>query len=93
MGNVIEIKGLKKTYPRFELNIDKLNIPGGLIIGLIGENGAGKTTLIKLLLNIIRKDAGNIKIFNKNLEESELDIKEDIGVVLDNSFFPETPYT
>ena len=89
MKNVIEIRSLEKKYENFDLKINKLNIPSGTIIGLIGENGAGKTTLIKLLLKIINKDSGNVKIFNKNLEEDELNIKEDIGVVLDNTFFPE----
>lgn len=89
MKYAIEIKKLKKKYTNFNLNIDNLNIPSGSIIGLIGENGAGKTTLIKLILNIINNDNGNVKIFNKYLNSSELQIKEDIGVVLDNSFFPE----
>ena len=89
MKNAIEIKNLKKSYSNFSLNIDDLKIPSGVVVGLIGENGAGKTTLIKLLLNVIHKESGKITIFNKNLEEHELDIKEDIGVVLDNTFFPE----
>ena len=89
MKNAIEIKDLKKSYPDFTLSIGELKIPSGEVIGLIGENGAGKTTLIKLLLKTINKDSGKIKIFNKNLEENELEIKEDIGVVLDNTFFPE----
>lgn len=85
----IEVKYLEKRYSDFSLKIDKLNIPSGVILGLIGENGAGKTTLIKSILNIIKSDKGKIKIFNKDLYEYELDIKEDIGVALDNSFFPE----
>ncbi len=85
----IEIKELEKKYPNFSLKINELNIPSGTVIGLIGENGAGKTTLIKSILNIIKKDDGKIKIFDKDLEEQELNIKEDIGVVLDNTFFPE----
>ena len=89
MKNVIEIKDLKKNYPDFSLTIDELKIPSGVVIGLIGEIGAGKTTFIKSILNIIKKDSGTIKIFNKDLEEQELDIKKDIGVVLDNSFIPE----
>lgn len=89
MKNVIEIKDLKKNYPDFSLSINELKIPSGIVIGLIGENGAGKTTFIKSILSIIKKDSGTIKIFNKNLEEQELDIKKDIGVVLDNSFLPE----
>ena len=89
MKNAIEIMNLEKKYPGFDLKVDELKIPSGVVIGLIGENGAGKTTLIKSILNIINKDKGKIKIFNKNLEKEELLIKEDIGVVLDNTFFPE----
>ena len=90
MKYAIEIKNLKKNYPDFSLKVDELKIPSGAVIGLIGENGAGKTTLIKSILNIIKKDDGKIKIFDKDLEEQELNIKEDIGVVLDNTFFPES---
>ena len=94
MKNAIEINALEKKYDNFKLGELNLEIPRGLIIGLIGENGAGKTTLIKSLLNIIKPSKGKIKIFNKNLEEMELDIKEDVGVVLDNMFFQEilTPH-
>ena len=87
MKNVIEIKKLSKKYSKFELGELSVNIPSGQIIGLIGENGAGKTTLIKSILNIIKINNGSIKIFGKDYSDDS--IKEDIGVVLDNSFFPE----
>ena len=89
MNNTIEIKGLKKRYDNFELGEINLNINSGYIIGLIGENGAGKTTLIKSILNIINFDKGSIRIFNKDNKKYDYLIKEDIGVVLDNIFFPE----
>ena len=90
MNNVIEIKKLKKRYDNnFELGEINLDIPTGYVIGLIGENGAGKTTLIKSILNIINTDTGKIKIFNKDSKEYDYLIKEDIGVVLDDMFFPE----
>lgn len=94
MKNAIEINALEKKYDNFKLGELNLEIPRGLIIGLIGENGAGKTTLIKSLLNIIKPSKGKIKIFNNDSEEMELDIKEDVGVVLDNMFFQEilTPH-
>lgn len=89
MKNIVEINNLVKKYNNsFELNIKKLDLKGGTIIGLIGENGAGKTTLLKSLLGIINKDCGEIKIFDKNDKEQE-EIKENIGLVLDNTFFPE----
>ncbi len=89
MSNAIEINDLKKAYSNFSLEIKDLKLPEGAIIGLIGENGAGKTTLIKSILNIIKKDNGTIKIFNKDYQKEEQTIKEDIGVVLDDMFFPE----
>ena len=90
MKKTIEIKKLKKTYDnKFTLGEISLSISSGTIVGLIGENGAGKTTLIKSILGIIKKDAGEIKIFEKDYKEYEPTIKEDIGVVLDNTFFPE----
>lgn len=90
MKNAIEIRNLVKNYgDKFTLGEINLDIPSGIIIGLIGENGAGKTTLIKSILNIIRSDKGNIKIFEKEVKKNESEIKENIGVVLDNMFFPE----
>ena len=80
----LEIKDLVKVYPNsFKLGSIDLEIESGTIVGLIGENGAGKTTLIKSILNILKIDNGNIKIFNKDYQKYEQDIKEDIGVVLD----------
>lgn len=90
MKNIIEIENLIKKYDNsFELNIKSLELKSGTIIGLIGENGAGKTTLIKSILGIINKDCGKIKIFGEESSKREEDIKENIGLVLDNIFFPE----
>ena len=90
MENIIEVKNLKKNYNhQFELGSINIPIPKGVIVGLIGENGAGKTTLIKSILNIINIDEGEIKIFGKDYQQQEKEIKEYIGVVLDNMFFPE----
>ncbi len=93
MTNAIEIKDLVKNYDsKFKLGEINLNIPSGMIIGLIGENGAGKTTLIKSILNILHPNNGSIKIFNKDSKKEENMIKEEVGVVLDDMFFPEILY-
>lgn len=90
MKNAIELKNVIKKYgDNFQLGELQLEIPSGVIVGLIGENGAGKTTLIKSILNMIHIDKGDIHIFNKDYQAYESDIKEDIGVVLDNMFLPE----
>ncbi len=81
--NAIEIKGLKKEYKDFSLGELDLILPQGCIMGLIGENGAGKSTAIRLMLDMIKKDGGEIKILGKDNTRSFGSTKEDIGVVLD----------
>ena len=89
MENILEIKKLCKKYDNFELKNVTFNVPNGMIMGFIGENGAGKTTTIKAILDIIKNYTGDIKIFGLNNREHDKEIKEDIGVVLDDMFFPE----
>ena len=89
MENILEIKNLSKKYDGFELKNVNIELPKGMIMGFIGENGAGKTTTIKAILNIINRDSGEIKIFGLENKENERKIKEDIGVVLDDSFLSE----
>ncbi len=89
MENILEIKNLSKKYKDFELKDINLKLPKGMILGFIGENGAGKTTTIKAILDIIKNYKGEIKIFGLDNRKDEKKIKEDIGVVLDDMFFPE----
>ena len=89
MENILEIKNLSKKYKEFELKDVSFNLPKGVIMGFVGENGAGKTTTIKAILNLIKKDSGEIKIFESKLEDNEKEIKENIGVLLDDSFLSE----
>ena len=88
MENNIELKNVSKKYKGFELKDISFNVPQGCIVGLIGENGAGKTTTIKSILNITNS-TGNIKVFGKELTKKEKEIKEEIGLVLDDSFLSE----
>ena len=89
MENVLEVKDLCKKYDNFELKNITFNLPKGMIMGLIGENGAGKTTTIKAILDIIKSYSGEIKIFGLDNRKNDKKIKEEIGVVLDDMFFPE----
>lgn len=89
MENVIEVKGLRKKYKDFELKDINLSLQKGMIMGFIGENGAGKTTTIKAILNLINPTSGEIKIFGLDNKKEEEKIREDIGVVLDDSFLSE----
>ena len=85
MKNNIELQNVSKKYKDFELKNVSFCVPEGCIVGLIGENGAGKTTTIKSILNITKAD-GVVKIFGKDNKKEESKIKEQIGVVLDDSF-------
>lgn len=89
MENILEIRNLTKTYPGFQLKNISLTIPKGTIMGFIGENGAGKTTTIKAILQLIQADSGSISVFGKDMKGHEKLNKEDIGVVLNGSLFPE----
>ena len=90
MEHAIEIRHLTKDYGSFKLSDVSFCVPGGSIVGLIGENGAGKSTTIKCILNLIRRDAGEILLLGRDNIKDERLVKEDIGVVLDESTFHDT---
>ena len=87
--NALELKNVSKSYPGFRLDDLTLMLPEGCILGLIGENGAGKSTTIRLILNMIRKDGGDISVLGKEIVKDTDLPKEDIGVVLDEVGIPE----
>ena len=84
--NALNIQNLTKTYPGFTLDNVSLTIPGGCVLGLIGDNGAGKSTLIKSVLGMIRPDGGTVTILG-NDKRTPL-VMEDVGVVLDEVGIP-----
>ena len=88
--NAIEMKHVTKKYASFQLEDVSLTLPSGCIMGLVGENGAGKSTTIGLIMGSIRRDAGEIFVLGQDNTKKEFDaVKEDIGVVLDEAYFPE----
>ena len=58
-------------------------------MGFIGPNGAGKSTTIKLIMNLLKKDSGEIKVFGMDHIKYEKEIKDRIGFVYDESYFYE----
>ena len=87
MGNILEVMGLNKSYKDFLLSNVNFTLPKDCITGFIGVNGAGKTTTIRAILGLAVIDSGSIKIFGKDLSSSEHEIKNRIGVVLDEGGF------
>lgn len=89
MEKILEIKDISKKYSDFALDNVSFNLDRGYVMGFIGPNGAGKSTTIKLIMNLIRKDSGYIKVFGLDSVKDEKAIKERIGFVYDNSYFYE----
>lgn len=87
--NALTVSGLTKKYKEFTLSDISFEVPQGTIVGLIGENGAGKSTTLNAILGVIYRDAGDISVMGKPIEELEPDAKEQIGVVFDGSNYPE----
>ena len=87
MENILEIKNLTKKYKDAGIYDISFNVPKGSIVGLIGRNGAGKTTTIKTLLDISKKDSGEVYILGDN--SLSIETKNNIGVVFDGDTFPE----
>lgn len=87
MINYLEVKDLCKSYDSFQLHNINFVLPKGYIMGLIGPNGSGKTTTIKLILNMIKRNNGIVRIIGFDNIVDEQKVKSEIGVVFDNNYF------
>ena len=88
--NAIEIKGLTKQYNDFMLGPFDLTLPMGCVLGLVGENGAGKSTTIRLIMDAVSRDGGTVSVLGtENTSPEFRQVKEEIGVVLDETCVPE----
>lgn len=83
----LEIRNLSKSFGGFALRNVSFALPKGYIMGLIGPNGSGKTTTIQLILNMLRRDSGTIKVLGRDSAAQERAIKASLGVVFDSSCF------
>ena len=89
MEYMIEVKGLCKNYPGFSLKNISFKLPGGCIMGLVGENGAGKSTTIKIIMDLVHKDSGEVSVLGGDMQTDGRRLRSDIGVVLDGAGFHE----
>ncbi len=87
--NVLETEGLSKSYPAFRLKNIDFSMKKGYITGFVGENGAGKTTFLHCILNLIKRDSGKVRIFGRDMDGEEINIKQDIAFMSgETSFYP-----
>ncbi|MFD5849764.1 ABC transporter ATP-binding protein [Cytobacillus pseudoceanisediminis] len=87
MENVVELKNVTKHFKDFSVKNIDLQVKQGFITGFIGANGAGKSTTIKMMMNLLKPDAGEINIFGLDYKNHEKAIKERIGFVYDGNVF------
>lgn len=87
MEKILEVKNLRKEYNTFTLNDISFSLDRGYIMGFIGQNGAGKSTTIKLIMNLIKRNSGEIKVFGMDNIKEEKKIKDRIGFVYDDNYF------
>lgn len=85
--NILELKNLQKRYKGFALDGISLNLPKGYILGLIGPNGAGKTTTIKILMNMVKRDGGDVQIFGLDPQKNAKQIKNRVGYLGEEQYF------
>ena len=89
--NAIELSHINKSFGDFAIRDLNLTVPSGTICGLVGENGAGKSTTIRLLMGALRPDSGTAAVLGVDVSSPEFQqVKEDVGVVLDEAYFPES---
>ena len=81
--DALKVSHVYKSFDKFQLEDINFHLPKGSIMGLIGENGAGKSTIINCILELVKKDQGDIEIFGTPIEERTLAQREELGVVLD----------
>lgn len=89
MNYILEVNNLSKEFNNFTLDNISFRLEPGYIMGFIGPNGAGKSTTIKLIMNLINKSGGEIKVFGLDHIEHEKEIKDRIGFVYDESHYYE----
>lgn len=76
---ILEVNGITKEYPGFQLQNVSFDVEAGTIMGFIGRNGAGKTTTLKSMMNMVHITQGHVTFFGLDMAENERAIKQRIG--------------
>ncbi|CEF18324.1 ABC transporter, ATP-binding protein [Staphylococcus xylosus] len=77
----IELNAVNYQHKEFKLNDISFEVPQGFVTGFIGANGVGKTTLIRLIMDLIEPEQGEILVFNKQMKDNAEEIKNRIGFI------------
>ncbi|SFI48831.1 MULTISPECIES: ABC transporter ATP-binding protein [unclassified Bacillus (in: firmicutes)] len=86
---MLELKNVCKDYQGFSIRNVNFKLPRGYIMGFIGANGSGKSTTIKMIMNLVKRNSGEIYIFGKDNQKHEKEVKQNIGFVYDENHYYE----
>ena len=82
MTNIIQLEKVTKQFgDNTAVDNVTLEIKEGEVFGLLGTNGAGKTTLIRMMTGLIKATSGNIKVFNKDIQEEVMEIRRNLALL------------
>jgi len=79
-----EMRDISIRYPHFAMENISLSLPKGQVMGLVGVNGAGKSTTIRMLMGLVKPDAGQINVLGYQLPAQQVQAKYDIGFASDD---------
>lgn len=75
----LKVRGLQKSYEDFQLQNIDLELPSGQVMGLVGANGAGKSTILRILVGLIKADAGEVEVCGHRSPHAQVAIKREVG--------------
>lgn len=88
MSKIIQINDVSKTYKKESVvSTVTMTIEKGEIYGFLGPNGAGKTTIMKMILNLVKPTAGEIRVKNELIQENSFDYLKEIGSIIETPVF------
>lgn len=90
MDHIMETSGLRKSYKgNVVVNDVNIHVPKGSIYGFVGPNGTGKSTVMKMILNLIRPEAGEVRLFGEKVTGQSCEIFKRVGSIIENPYFYE----
>ena len=85
MSNAIELNNISKKYKAsFALNNLNMAVPQGVVYGLLGRNGAGKTTTLRIIMGLVKPNAGSVHVFGKDAAKDRVSALRNIGAIIES---------